>query len=188
MAYIIDKSSSYNDIECLGLTENEMIAQSLYFNEDFIIRRVVQRVNSLTINSSKDLQFRCELRTAIGPDFLLDKNSIPVLSSSWIKDEVLLPTDDYARFLFDGLTVLQRGFYYLCFVSNVSLLNRIEFSAYSGGSSLGKLIKIDNGTGIYRQDKYLTLLVDGTWQLGQVAVLPITVSNIYMKTTIRDAS
>ena len=187
MGYIIQQLLYGDSVATFKTGEaNGMIAQSLYFKRSFVLRRATPRFGITTIDPSKDVQFRCEMRSAYGEDNLLNINSPSALSSDWITDDIL-PKEDYCQFQFDGITVLPSGFYYLCFVCNVQLRFPIEMSMCSGGNFLGNLIEVQHGTGIYRSADSLTIKIDGAWQLGS-ATSSIIKEEIYTSTTIQDGS
>jgi len=163
---------------------DEIIAQSVYFDRNFILRYVTPRFSIITIDPAKDVRFRCEVREAYGDDNLLDPTSDPVISSEWITDDELVK-DSYVQFPFDRVTEIPLGFHYLCFISNITLRFGIEMSIYTGGSFLGNLIKVKNGVGTYSSTSSLAIQIDGQWQAFS-NYLSTLVTETYMTTTIRD--
>lgn len=183
MSYLITHTD-YNSTASLGTTENEIIAQSLYFGRNFIIKRAYVRFGTTINDPLRFVQYRCHIKRASGPNNQLDKRNSSVLSSNWF-NEYNLVSDSYNYFTFDNSTVIGNGWVYFCFVANMDLNYELPFSIEEGGSFNEKFIHIKDGIGIHRSDKKLAIKIDGTWQ-SDPTIPKIIRSNDYVSTSIQD--
>lgn len=183
MGYIYIQSS-YNQEATIGFSSsNESLNQSIVFGRNFQLNSATIRTALITPDLMKDIKFRIEVRSAKRSCHFLDMNDSPLRISPWIEDGDLI-SNDWNQFLFDR-TDLSSGIYFFSLVSNARLNIPQYFSIYRGGSYSGKFLKIENGTGIYREDTSLAIKIDGVW-----SVIP-SFSNIYetgayVATSIRD--
>lgn len=183
MSYIVSQTDNNSTIS-LGKTENEMLAQSFFFERDFIVNTVYVALGRVLLDPSRTIQFKCEMRAGRGSDHKLIVDDTPALSSSWVSEDALTE-HGYNGFTFNGTTVLDSGFYYFCFISQVDLRYPVEFSIFKGQTFLGKFIKVEYGTGYYDTNKSLTMIIDGSWQSGAPDNRIIRTGD-YVTTSIKD--
>jgi len=183
---IILQQSSYNADEEFGRSPNETASQSLYFDRPFILNSVTVRFDSTSIDIVNDIEFKCEVRTAIGDDHLLDIRESVVDESPWYNDEDVPPGE--FTFVLNSLS-FDSGFYWFTIKSNQIINTEFLIATYeeSGGEFLGRFIKIKSGTGFYRGDTSLMIKIDGTWGTS-VGKYETRIHNEYTSTTIRDES
>lgn len=183
MAVLITQTN-YNNSAGFKNSDNESINQSLYFPRNFVLDTVVLRCKSISIDPINDVKFRMELRNAQGDNHLLDLTSSILDSSAWINDENIT-AEDVITFTFNSLS-FALGWYWLSLVSNRRVnLGDAAFSLQLGGSNYNKFIKIENDTGIYRNDKFLYLVANGSFS-GIVSPWDVYEFNEFIITTIRD--
>ncbi len=181
---IIKQQSDYNFTANIGPTDKESVNQSLFFERDFTLNSVIVKFDSTNADVERDIKFRCEVRRAFGLDNLLDISRIPHDTSVWYNDEAIPPTE--FTFAMNGLE-LKAGTYFFSIVSNLRVATTALLSIQRGGSFLGKFIKIEFGSGVYRTDRSLMIKINGSWAetAGTIDEYDL---GLFYQTTLRDGT
>ncbi len=161
---ILRRQINYSGSEEFGRRDAGSLHQSLYFNRPFTLDSVTVKFDSTTADTVADLRVRCEVRTAVGPDDLIDIRESVVDQSDWYNDHDIPPTE--FTFTMNSLS-LEAGFYWFSFVVDVLSSSSFLLATQESGSFLGKFIKIHNSSGIYRRDYSLMIIAEGTWNAPQ---------------------
>jgi len=159
---ILRQQTNYNSSEEFGELYEASLNQSLYFDRPFTLDSVTVRFDSTTADTVMDLEVRCEVRSAVGPDDQIDIRVDPIDVSAWYNDHDIPPGE--FTFTMNSLP-FQAGFYWFSFVVNVTygFPFLLATQKLASGTFLGKFIRIRNNTGIYLQDKSLRIISEGTW-------------------------
>ena len=182
---ILRQQSSYNDLQAFGLTDNESISQSVYFERSFTLNSVNVKFDSTSDAPVEDIKLKCQIRSGFGPDHLLNFNRTVLDESSWYDDEDIPPTE--FEFALNGLT-FDPGHYWITILSNQKCYpNEYLLKKYSGGTFVEKFIKVINGSGIYRTNESLKFSINGSW-IGAETMSESIEHGIYTITTLRDKS
>ena len=178
MAILVEQLDNNNLITISDL-DNETISQSLYFKKSATITSVKMICGDANATIPNSDAYRCEIRPALGPDYLIDLTTDPVAYSPWVSNDDLYPIP--YEITFDFSVSIDAGFYFFTFTPNQQLENPVSLWCQIGGRYTGKFIKQEFGTGIYRQDTSLYIQAIGVWVGGilmnrSLAINPYTIN------------
>jgi len=179
---ILKSQLNHNDTVGFGIIDEESVNQSFFFEKSFILDSVTVEFDSTNQDPLRDVKLKCEVRAGIGKDSALDLTQSVIDESSWINDEDIPPTG--YTFALNGLN-LDSGTYWFTIKTNSKSKSNLLLFQKGGSFLINRFIHIRYGTGIYRNDRSLKIIINGTWgtERGNMNTLEI---NTYTTTTIRD--
>jgi|GEM_PF-6054545 len=180
---IIKQQANWNDSVQIGPQPEESVSQSFFFEKDFSLDSVTVQFDSTNVDLNYDVKFKCEMRPAVGPDYLVDLSESPPIFSAWINDENIPPTK--VTFTLGG--TFNAGFYYFTIVSNMQVRETCLLSYQKGGTFLGKFLNKEFGTGIYRNDQALFMKVNGSW-VGTLPKADTIERGVFTTSTLQDGT